>query len=50
MQNKNLFNSIVYKNTGEEIIEISKGEGKTKKKAEQDASKNALIYYRVMSE
>ena len=50
MQNTNLFNSIVYKNTGEEIIEISKGEGKTKKKAEQDASKNALIYYRVMSE
>ena len=28
---------------------ISRGEGKTKKKAQQDASKNALIYYNVLN-
>lgn len=45
-EENNLFTSTVYNNDSF----ISNGTGITKKKAEQDASKNALIYYRVMSE
>lgn len=50
IDDKNIFVSSVHKTTEEKTIEIAKGDGKTKKKAEQNASKNALIYYRVMSE
>jgi ribonuclease III len=42
----NIFISDVFNND----LHVSNGKGLTKKKAEQDASKNALIYYRVMSE
>ena len=49
IEDKNIFISNVYRTQPEEIL-IGTGEGKTKKKAEQDASKNALIHYRVMSE
>lgn len=45
-EDNNSFISNVYNND----LHISSGKGITKKKAEQDASKNALIYYRVMSE
>tara|TARA_B100001093_G_scaffold519057_1_gene606231 strand:- start:930 stop:1571 length:642 start_codon:yes stop_codon:yes gene_type:complete len=44
-EEKQIFESKLYKE--KEYIEL--GTGKTKKKAEQEASKNALIYYRVIS-
>lgn len=48
----NLFVSeLIYFNIDtQEIFNVSKGEGMTKKKSEQDAAKNALIHYRVISE
>ena len=42
---ENGFKCILYKLD----IEISKGKGETKKKAEQNASKNALIKYGVLN-
>ena len=45
-----VFISKVFITIHDEKTLCSEGKGKTKKKAEQDASKNALIYYRVMSE
>ena len=49
-ENSKVFISKVFITIQNEKKLCSEGEGKTKKKAEQDASKNALIYYRVMSE
>ena len=50
-KNENNFESIVFKKLEDNPkIEISKGLGTTKKKAEQEAAKQALIYYRVISD
>ena len=50
-ESDNTFESKIYRSNEEkEDIYISTGKGSTKKKAEQDASKNALIYYHVISE
>ena len=50
-KNENNFESIVFKKIEDNHkIQISKGLGTTKKKAEQEAAKQALIYYRVISE
>lgn len=50
-EDKNIFISNVYRNNNKnnEIL-IASGSGNTKKKAEQDASKNALIHYHIISE
>ena len=45
-ENTNVFHCKIFK----EDEYIQTGEGNTKKKAEQNASKNALIYYHVISE
>ena len=44
-----IFKSEIFRKNEEEIIYISKGEAETKKKAEQLASKNALIQYGVLN-
>ena len=50
-KNENNFESIVFKKLeNNPKIQISKGLGTTKKKAEQEAAKQALIYYRVISD
>jgi ribonuclease III len=50
-ESDNTFESKIYRSSEEiEDIYITTGKGSTKKKAEQDASKNALIYYHVISE
>tara|TARA_Y100000590_G_scaffold347413_1_gene397980 strand:+ start:1551 stop:2360 length:810 start_codon:yes stop_codon:yes gene_type:complete len=48
---ENNFESIIFKKIeNDPKIQISKGLGVTKKKAEQEAAKQALIYYRVISD
>ena len=50
-ENNNLFHCKIFREDNEKKqLFICSGEGKTKKKAEQNASKNALIHYRIMSE
>ena len=49
-EDDNLFHCDIFRNEGEKEIYISSGKGNTKKKAEQNASKNSLIHYRIMSE
>lgn len=51
-EEKNKFVSeLIYFNADtQENFNVTKGKGLTKKKAEQDAAKNALIHYRVISE
>jgi ribonuclease-3 len=50
-EENNIFISNVYRFTENNQEELcGSGEGKTKKKAEQNASRNILIHYRVMSE
>lgn len=46
----NLFYCDIFRNENDKDIFISSGSGISKKKSEQDASRNSLIYYRVMSE
>ena len=43
------FESIIYRIIDNNSVKISSGIGQTKKKAEQEASKNTLIYYSVIS-
>ena len=49
-KDNNLFHCDIFREEETNQLFISSGEGKTKKKAEQNASKNALIHYRIMSE
>lgn len=48
-EDKNLFICNITRNDNDKIINVSNGQGITKKKSEQDAAKNALIYYSVIS-
>ena len=47
-EKKDFISELSYINDNEKII-VSDGRGVTKKKAEQDAAKNSLIHYRVIS-
>ena len=49
-ENNNQFTSEIYYSSNDREILITTGKGNTKKKAEQDASKKALIHYHVISE
>ena len=46
----NNFECKIYRKDKDTDMYVCNGQGNTKKKAEQNASKNALIHYRVMSE